>query len=83
MIEEILWLHSPDNKAERTVRFGNPAKEIASESGSLGADLIVLGSRDRNWLEGLFDTSVSRGVAQRADRTSLILPPQGSDQASS
>jgi|AntAceMinimDraft_11_1070367.scaffolds.fasta_scaffold05284_4 nucleotide-binding universal stress UspA family protein len=74
MIEKILELQAPKIKKDQTVRAGDPAMGIVSEADSWGADLIVLGSRDRSWLERLFDPSVSRAVAQRAECAVLILP---------
>jgi nucleotide-binding universal stress UspA family protein len=76
MIKDILRSHSREIKADQTVRAGDAATEISSESESWGADLIVLGSRDRGWLGRLFDPSVSREVAQRAHCAVLILPDE-------
>lgn len=76
MIENILKLHSAEIRADQAVRSGHPAMEIISEARTWGADLIVLGSRDRNWLERVLDPSVSREVTRKADCAVLILPIQ-------
>lgn len=78
MIDDILKQYSPEMKADQTVRAGHPAMEIVSESESWGADLIVLGSRDRNWLERVLDPSVSREVVKKASCAVLILPDKSS-----
>ncbi|HEU4596523.1 MAG TPA: universal stress protein [Pyrinomonadaceae bacterium] len=46
---------------------GRPVKRILDEAREWGADLIVVGSRDRRGLKRLISGSVSEAVASRAD----------------
>ena len=59
-----------------TMLAGNPAEQIAKEAVRFGADLIVMGSRGRNALAGLFLGSVTNGVLKETQTPVLILRNQ-------
>lgn len=52
---------------------GDPAEKIAEEATKLPADLIIMGSRGRTALAGLFLGSVTNGVLARTKNPILIL----------
>lgn len=58
---------------EEKIVQGDPAETIAAEAEAFGADLIVMGSRGRTALEGLFMGSVTTGVLARTKHPMLIL----------
>lgn len=60
----------------KTVLIGNPADQIAGEADRLGADLIVMGSRGRTALAGLFLGSVTNGVLKQTKIPVLIIRGQ-------
>ena len=43
--------------ADRVVEFGPTGRSIERVAADLGVDLIVVGARDRNWLERLFGST--------------------------
>ena len=59
--------------AEEKIVQGDPSEMIAQEAEAFGADLIVMGSRGRTALEGLFLGSVTNGVLARTKHPILIL----------
>lgn len=76
MIDSLVDRHPASGPASHTFRFGNPANEIVDEAESWQADIIIMGSRERSWLERLFDPSVSQNVTRHADCAVLVLPNQ-------
>jgi nucleotide-binding universal stress UspA family protein len=61
--------------ASVAVRCGASITEtILEQAATLGADMIVLGSRGLGPVTSLLTGSVSRGVLQRADRPVLVVP---------
>ena len=57
------------------VRFeqGRVVSTIVQTASDLEADLIVVGTRDRTWLDRLLDPSVGQGVAQGAPCSVLVV----------
>ena len=55
------------------VDSGDPARTIRAVAEDMGADLIVLGGRERGWLSRLFDPSVSSSLAGDAPCSVLIV----------
>ena len=66
--------------ATESFLLGNPAEKIAEEAGRMDADLIVMGSRGRTAMAGLFLGSVTNGVLARTKHPILIVrdknPPE-------
>jgi len=50
------------------------ADAIVGEAQARDADLVVIGTRHRNWLDGLCSVSVATQVVNRAQRSVLVLP---------
>ena len=66
--------------ATESFLLGNPAEKIPEEAGRMDADLIVMGSRGRTAMAGLFLGSVTNGVLARTKHPILIVrdknPPE-------
>jgi len=61
-------------ETEIEVRSGQIDEVIVAYADECGADLIVVGSPNRSWLETLFDTSVVRRVTRSALCPVLVVP---------
>lgn len=61
-------------ETEIEVRSGQIEEVIVAYSDECGADLIVVGSPNRSWLEALLDTSVARKVTRSALCPVLVVP---------
>ena len=61
-----LEARNPDSIVVGQIDVGDPAKKIVELSEAWPADLIIVGSHDRNPLERIFMGSVSRSVLNRA-----------------
>ena len=57
------------------VERGDPAATICQVAEEIEADLIVLGTGDRSWIDRLFNPSVSASVATDAPCSVLIARP--------
>jgi nucleotide-binding universal stress UspA family protein len=70
-----LCVESASNvETEIEVRSGQIEDVIIEYADESGADLIVVGSANRSWLEALFDTSISRKVTKLAPCPVLVVP---------
>ena len=56
-----------------TANVGGPAHQIAELAEQVGADLIVVGTREPSWLARLLGLSVSGGVTRRAHCDVLVV----------
>ena len=56
------------------VRSGPIEEEIVTYAETRGADVIVVGSPNRSWLEGLFKPAMDRRVAKSAPCPVLVVP---------
>lgn len=61
-------------ETEVEVRSGRIEDVIVEYTDQCGADLIVVGSANRSWLEALFDTSIARRVTKSAPCAVLVVP---------
>lgn len=52
---------------------GDPAEAIIAAARDNNADVIVVGSHDRGWLERLFTSSVGEKVVRKADTPVLVV----------
>jgi nucleotide-binding universal stress UspA family protein len=59
--------------AQTIVEFGDPAEAISRAATERNVDIIVIGTGDKNLLQRLVTPSVSRELAQHADRPVLIV----------
>jgi nucleotide-binding universal stress UspA family protein len=60
-------------KAEYFVEVGDPVERLLEVSDQNDADLIVVGSRERGFLDRLLGRGVDEAVARRADRDVLLV----------
>jgi nucleotide-binding universal stress UspA family protein len=60
-------------EAEYLVELGDPVERLLEVTEQRDADLIVVGSRERGFLERLLGHSVDEAVARRADRDVLLV----------
>ncbi|GHB05998.1 hypothetical protein GCM10009069_30310 [Algimonas arctica] len=74
VVQQFVDSYALQGQADQVVRLGTPAHEIVSEAADWNADLIILGSHNRSWLEFIIDPSVSRHVARKTKCAVLILP---------
>ena len=56
------------------VRSGFVDEEIHAVALERNADLIIVGTHDRNWIEGLLSPKTSEQIAERTNRPILIVP---------
>jgi nucleotide-binding universal stress UspA family protein len=59
--------------AELVRAIGDPAEAIVKAAEQYGADLIVVGARERGWMQRMLDHSVSQDVARHARCDVLIV----------
>jgi nucleotide-binding universal stress UspA family protein len=60
-------------ETEYLVELGDPAERLLEVAEQRDADLIVVGSRERGFLERLLGRSVDEAVARRAERDVLLV----------
>jgi len=61
-------------ETEIEVRSGHIEEVIVDYANDCDADLIVVGSPNRSWLEALFDPSIARRVTRSAPCPVLVVP---------
>jgi nucleotide-binding universal stress UspA family protein len=70
-----LQIESGSNvETEIEVRCGDVEKVIVEYADDCDADVIVVGSPNRSWLETLFDPSIARRVTKSAPCPVLVVP---------
>jgi nucleotide-binding universal stress UspA family protein len=62
-----------DVEAEYVIDVGDPAQQLLDVAAHLGADLIVVGSRDRGFLERLLGHPVDEDLARRSENDVLLV----------
>ncbi len=80
-LEREVWPLLPGALAGRTMRSGTPVYAIAQEAADWGADLVVVGSHGRGWLERLVIGSVTEQLLSRLPTSLLVVPPPGAVDA--
>jgi nucleotide-binding universal stress UspA family protein len=71
---EKLARHLGDKKIRSIVKEGNSAKAILNTAKELKADMIIMGSHSRNWLENIVMGSVTEKVLHGTTMPLLIIP---------
>ena len=66
-------LASRELETEYVVELGDPAERLLDVADQRDADLIVVGSRERGFLERLLGRSVDEAVARRSERDVLLV----------
>ena len=61
------------------VRSGEVELEIVDFAEKAGADVIIVGSPDRSWLEGFFDPPIDRSVVKAAPCPVFVVPEPNQD----
>jgi nucleotide-binding universal stress UspA family protein len=64
---------APTGTEDVEVLFGKAVDAILLAADDVGADLIVVGSNDKGFLQRLFGSSVSEGVVRSASRPVLVV----------
>ena len=73
-LEELKAACGSSVETEIEVRSGQIEEVIVAYADECGADLIIVGSPNRSWLEALLDTSVARKVTKSALCPVLVVP---------
>jgi nucleotide-binding universal stress UspA family protein len=73
-LEELRTACGSSVETQIEVRSGKIEEVIVAYADEFEADLIVVGSPNRSWLEALFDTSVARQVTRSAPCPVLVVP---------
>jgi len=60
-------------ETEYLVELGDPAERLLEVADQRDADLIVVGSRERGFLERLLGRSVDEALARRSERDVLLV----------
>ena len=66
-------LSSRKVETEYLVELGDPAERLLEVAEQRDADLLVVGSRERGFLERLLGRSVDEAVVRRAERDVLLV----------
>ncbi len=73
-LEELKTECGSSVETEIEVRSGQIEESIVAYADECEADLIIVGSPNRSWLEALLDTSVARHVTRSALCPVLVVP---------
>ncbi len=73
-LEELKTACGSSVETEIEVRSGQIEESIVAYADECEADLIIVGSPNRSWLEALLDTSVARHVTRPALCPVLVVP---------
>ncbi|MEM9010626.1 MAG: universal stress protein [Pseudomonadota bacterium] len=74
LLKELRDVIGADDTLEIEVRIGQIEEEIVGYAEQVNADAIVVGSPNRSWLEGLFDSAIDRSVTKFAPCPVLVVP---------
>ena len=71
-------IHLNDNALQTLIKEGDAADMIVKAANEISADVIVIGSHSRRWLEEILMGSVTEKVLHRSAIPLLIVPTQHS-----
>jgi nucleotide-binding universal stress UspA family protein len=71
---EKLKVHLGDKKIETVVKEGDIAEAVLKTAKEMHADMIIMGSHSRNWLENIVMGSVTEKVLHGTAMPLLIIP---------
>ena len=83
-LEQDVWPLVRLPGAERTVRSGDPAVELAAEAAEWRADLLVVGSHGKGWVERALLGTVTERLLNQLPVSLLVVPvrkPEVADEA--
>ena len=69
-----LWAEIPDSEAAKVVHSGDPAEVIANEASQWRADIVVVGTHGRGWVDRLIIGSTTEQLLHRVPSLLLIIP---------
>jgi nucleotide-binding universal stress UspA family protein len=72
--EETVVAALGDTHVERLVRHGSPASEIAEVSAATNADLVVVGSHGKGWVDRVLSGSTTERLINRLPTSLLVVP---------
>jgi nucleotide-binding universal stress UspA family protein len=75
-LAELAFDGGTDIETEIEVRIGQVEEAIIEYADDCEADIIVVGSLNRSWLEALFESSIASRVTKSAPCPVLIVPQQ-------
>jgi universal stress protein E len=78
LLERHLWPLLPFPQAQRTVRAGHPATALAAEAVEWHADLLVVGTRRKRWVDRLLLGTVTESLLDRLPVSLLAVPVRAS-----
>jgi nucleotide-binding universal stress UspA family protein len=76
-LEASVWPLIGRADAERLVRRGHPAETIAQAAAEWSADLIVVGTHGRGWVDRVLIGSVTEKLLNRLPAAMLVVPVSG------
>lgn len=76
-LEESIWPLISRADAERLVRRGHPAETIAQAAAEWSADLIVVGTHGKGWVDRVLIGSVTEKLLNRLPAAMLVVPVSG------
>lgn len=74
LLSELKGEQGMDDTVKIEVRSGQIEEEIVKYTEATGADVILVGSPNRSWLEGLFNPPIDRSVTKFAPCPVLVVP---------
>ena len=76
-LEESVWPLVGRADAERFVRRGHPAEVISEAAAEWPADLIVVGTHGKGWMDRVLIGSVTERLLNRLPTAMLVVPISG------
>ena len=73
-VERDVWTLLPIPDHHKVVRTGIPAETIAQEAGAWRADVIVVGSHGKNWVDRVLIGSVTEDLLNDLPAAMLVIP---------
>ncbi len=80
-LSERIWPIVEQAGAERSLRGGHPAELVRDELNQFGADLLVIGTHGKGWLNRAILGSVAHGLVSDPPVQLVVVPPDASVMA--
>jgi nucleotide-binding universal stress UspA family protein len=77
---ELLDAAAPGRQLDRVVRVGAPARSIADEAAEWKADLVIVGSHGKGWVDRVLLGSTTERLLNRLPTSVLVVPVRGAGQ---
>jgi len=69
-----IWPLVRTSGARKVSRYGRPGDEIAAEVAEWSADLLVVGSHGKDWIDRILIGSVTEGLLNHLPTSMLVVP---------